>query len=815
MLNLPCLSSVWKLAVIVCALVLSSGSWHSARGQGPDFDTKIARLNRSPNPKVNLDHTASPRTGNRSPKASREAEKQQAIDQAIDAGNKARDGNDYQRALIQYEKVKALSTTEARAYYGLGNIYSDLSCNESAIDAYLNAIRLRKDFREARIALGYAYSRKDRYEDAETEFRSVLDNTPNDGEANVGLALMLSDKEKYREAIDQLKRVIDNQSLEKKDRAVAYVALGIVDQRQQNYELAIEHFQGAIKINPGLVTAYLWLGSSQLTFANSKLSCIVKMSARDLEELRASAQEATGFIEKAREIGISNGHDYSPPGLYLLLALGLTYQQRYDEALVQLKSYSERVGELERQMVELAHGCNTGLDELKAKGHYQVGYVYQFESKFESDLSKRTELLEKAIHSAELALKAKPDFAVAHFMLGNIYDSQNKNDEAIEEYTKAIVPSFPERIKATLYYKIGSEYGALGRNDEALLSYEEAVKHDPNEPLFLEAVASIYILRGDLDATFAKLNKAADLRTHLNNCAKPDPYYYLGATYAIRYLKNGGETDFAEAVNWLKKALAIRGDYAPAYSGLGHIYQKHLNVDEALASFDKAIKYDSQDPTYHFNMGRAYLELKQNDDAALKYLGDAIRLKPDYAEAHFVLGRAYHHKHADPEAIKQFQEAIRSDEKYVAAYVELADIFDQQRNYDEAVKWLMKATEKLPTSYLPYKEIANVYSRQHKNNEAIHYFEEANNRVKSDELWLRDIFRCRIVRLEGHYADAITCVGKLKLPEIADPGQIVYELGQIYVASGDKKAAQAQYEQLKRLKSSFADNLLRELSDMK
>lgn len=96
---------IWQLLTVAALASLSGGAFCSAVAQGPDFDTKIARVNRSPNPKVNLNRVTAARPGNRSAKLSPEEAKRQAIEQAIKDGNETRDYNDYERALASYRKV--------------------------------------------------------------------------------------------------------------------------------------------------------------------------------------------------------------------------------------------------------------------------------------------------------------------------------------------------------------------------------------------------------------------------------------------------------------------------------------------------------------------------------------------------------------------------------------------------------------------------------------------------------------------------------------------------------------------------------------
>jgi hypothetical protein len=61
----------------------------------------------------------------------------------------------------------------------------------------------------------------------------------------------------------------------------------------------------------------------------------------------------------------------------------------------------------------------------------------------------------------------------------------------------------------------------------------------------------------------------------------------------------------------------------------------------------------------------------------------------------------------------------------------------------------------------------------------------------------------------------MTCVQNIKLPNSSETDQIYYDIGLVHVATRNKEAALLQYEQLKRMNSPLAQNLLREIVELK
>src|SRR5690349_20935770 len=172
------------------------------------------------NPVVNKNYLPGAHGSPKGPKAFSRT----AIEQAIDEGNKAREASDYEKAFANYSRVaNELNPKDARAAYGLGNIYSDLGCNNQAIQAYNDALRLDKNLHDARMALGFVYATEDRYEEAETEFRTTSEKTSGDVQAKIALAFIAAKKKHYEEAINQLKLIIATASVDNKERAIAYL----------------------------------------------------------------------------------------------------------------------------------------------------------------------------------------------------------------------------------------------------------------------------------------------------------------------------------------------------------------------------------------------------------------------------------------------------------------------------------------------------------------------------------------------------------------------------------------------------------------
>jgi len=86
------------------------------------------------------------------------------------------------------------------------------------------------------------------------------------------------------------------------------------------------------------------------------------------------------------------------------------------------------------------------------------------------------------------------------------------------------------------------------------------------------------------------------------------------------------------ALDPLKKALALDGDYAEAHFGLGLAYVKMKNLGEAIPELEKAVKLSPNHAYANYNLGMSYNQMSKRDLAA-PHLRRFLELAPDAPEA--------------------------------------------------------------------------------------------------------------------------------------------------------------------------------------
>jgi len=113
-----------------------------------------------------------------------------------------------------------------------------------------------------------------------------------------------------------------------------------------------------------------------------------------------------------------------------------------------------------------------------------------------------------------------------------------------------------------------------------------------------------------------------------------------------------------EALASYDRAIAIKPDYAKAHNNRGNALKELKRWDEALASYDRAIAIKPDYADAYSNRGNALNELKRLDEALASY-DRAIAIKPDYADAYSNRGVAL-------QELKRLDEALASYDRAIA-----------------------------------------------------------------------------------------------------------------------------------------------------
>ncbi len=144
---------------------------------------------------------------------------------------------------------------------------------------------------------------------------------------------------------------------------------------------------------------------------------------------------------------------------------------------------------------------------------------------------------------------------------------------------------------------------------------------------------------------------------------EPSPEIYCYLAICVRR-----RDEVEQAINFLKKAIEIKPDFAEAYSALGALIRDrfHGEIEQAIKYLEKAIELKPNFAEAYYNLATCISDRGQAD-RAVKYLEKVIELKPNFAEAHCTMGFCLRSQGKIEQAISKFQEAIALKPDYSKA----------------------------------------------------------------------------------------------------------------------------------------------------
>ncbi len=150
---------------------------------------------------------------------------------------------------------------------------------------------------------------------------------------------------------------------------------------------------------------------------------------------------------------------------------------------------------------------------------------------------------------------------------------------------------------AVIYLAMGYAYAAQDKNNEALKVYNKALELKPGDARIHFFLGALYEKLKQKDTAIKELREAIRLDPDL-----ADAYNYLGYMFA----EEG--TNLDEAIALVKKALILEPSNGAYLDSLGWAYFQKGMLDEAIVELEKALKYESKDPVVRDHMGDAYFK---------------------------------------------------------------------------------------------------------------------------------------------------------------------------------------------------------------
>lgn len=245
-----------------------------------------------------------------------------------------------------------------------------------------------------------------------------------------------------------------------------------------------------------------------------------------------------------------------------------------------------------------------------------------------AEVERASRLIEASDYEAakgvlEDALRKQPNSGTAAYYLGVALEKLGDTGGAERQYRNAMRLA-PELVEAAL--NLSALYIDTERFDEAVAAIRAALKKQPNDPALLANLAMALEGQGDKRGALEAYGKA--LHGGEGNPA-------LRWQYAVLLLETGDKSRAAEE---LKRALASAGEDRALLASIGRALGAAGSFAECVSALDRAITVGD---AAELRVGRGLCRHSLDDEPGAKAdFEAAVGLAPEYAPAHYYLGRS-------------------------------------------------------------------------------------------------------------------------------------------------------------------------------
>lgn len=497
-----------------------------------------------------------------------------------------------QKAEDVFREIGRIRSQDPEAAAALANYYFFLKDWPLAIAELERVSAANPKDRLNRNRLAGAYLLAGRRADAEKLVARLTTENPADVQANLVSGVLHLQAGHNKEAIGAFNHVLHFRS----DYAPAHFYLGVALYRDRNEQTAQQSLINALRRDPYLLVARVWLAELQLQ--------------------HGSPEAALGTLRDAPP------QQQQLPLVRLLRALCYVGMKRYNLAIDEIRSV-------------LAE------DPQMVPGYYQMGFTHL--------LDRQGELARQAM---EAGLKAEPASVEMLTVLAHSWVSEGKPELAAARVEKQ-VQQFPQ--SGPHYQLLGDVQRMAGRSAAARAAFERAASLTPDVPGPIMGLMQTEFAEGNLERA---RERCATLVERWPNSALA--WTWMGAileaqkaypeavkayekalkidhssaiaanNLARRLLYDGG--DLTRALILAERARSLQPENGAFADTLGWIYYKMGSRHFAEGPLREAVRRQPRNPIFLYHL--SVIESEQgNEKQALAKVQAALELNPNFSEA--------------------------------------------------------------------------------------------------------------------------------------------------------------------------------------
>ena len=197
----------------------------------------------------------------------------------------------------------------------------------------------------------------------------------------------------------------------------------------------------------------------------------------------------------------------------------------------------------------------------------------------------------------------------------------------------------------------------------------------------------------------------------------------LAEAHRIRYALTRDRKALDKAAFHAGEAVRLGPELAPVQVAMGRIHAALGQQDLAMASLERALRLDANDPEAHQAVARQY-ERQGRLAEAERSFRRALELDPDDISAHDAYGNFLFRQSRFAEAVREWQSVIRAAPDHSAALVNLSSALCETGRVSEAIAISRQLVEAKPGA-MAWTNLGTAYSRARRYGEAVAAYRKA------------------------------------------------------------------------------------------
>ena len=318
--------------------------------------------------------------------------------------------------------------------------------------------------------------------------------------------------------------------------------------------------------------------------------------------------------------------------------------------------------------------------------------------------------------------------------LSDIFDTQSEIARFVADQLKVrLVPSEEAQLekKHTNNSEAYNEY-LIGKQNlnkrtsegiqQARVHFEKSISLDPGFDYPYVSLAYCYTLIGVAGyGNFPHVLAAAKAKEAVMKALEIDST--LAEAHAtLGYIKFRIDWDWKGAEASLKKAIALKPNYATAHEWYALFLGIQGRLDESLSEMKKAYALDPLSPNINTGLARVYHFRKEYQNA-ITQIDRTISLDSNYADAHFSKGMTYHKMGQFEEALPEMLKAVKLSGRRPVMLGMLGRVYSKMGRMDD-VNALLKELSTPPVTNDKIYATAVIMVNIGKQDEAFDIFEK-------------------------------------------------------------------------------------------